>query len=221
MRVMKRIKKITLLLLLGGFVAMLSLVSAGDASAQRRARRNSPTHPRIIRELPQGYGTLQVDGMEFYHYGGVFYRKVRNNFTVVRAPRGALLKDLPTGYATVPVSEKTYFRYNNVFYTEAEGGYAVTTPPFGKSVDQLPQGYETLASRGDVDLYFQDGLVYRADPESDTYTIVNPQRRTRTGRGAARFSTAGRRGGSQFDRFRYRNSRRSFTPGRMRRGSRY
>ena len=132
---MKRIKKITLLLLLGGFVAMLSLVSAGDASAQRRARRNGPTHTRIIRELPQGYGTL--------------------------------------------------------------------------------------VTRGDVDLYFQDGLVYRADPESDTYTIVNPQRRTRTGRGAARYSTAGRRGGSQFDRFRYRNSRRSFTPGTMRRGSRY
>ncbi len=226
---MKRIRKIILLLLPGVMFATLSVVIAGDAAAQRRPGRSGLVQLRIIKKLPQGYETFRIDDREFFHYGGTFYRKVRDNFVVIRAPRGAQIERLPAGYTTVSVSERAYYRYKNVFFRESDGGYEVVAPPIGKKVDQLPQGYETLATRGDIDLYFHEGLLYKADPSGDSFTIINPRHRARSGRNSARFSRPDRRGGSQYDRFRTPSRlrrfesgrRRNVTPGWMRRSRRF
>lgn len=197
---MKTINITRIPLLTIGFLGALMILSATDTLAQRRTSRGTPLQRRIVKELPQGSRSIDFEGKELFNYNGVFYREARENFVVVRPPLGAVVTELPSDTRVVSTEDGPYYMDKRTFYKETNGGFEIVKAPFGKTVTELPGGYETLAMRGEAELYFLDGLIYKADSETDTYTIVGPPRRGGQGQGQARFSRAGHRANAGYSR---------------------
>lgn len=120
--------------------------------------------------LPEGHDVLSVEGAEYYHYSGIFYRRAPQGFWVVTAPVGAVVTGLPEGHLSVGSEGEDLFYYFGTFFSPVDGGYAVVSPPEGVFVPYLPDGYASLdvdGSRyyvfGDVryqPVYRQGILVY-------------------------------------------------------------
>jgi len=60
--------------------------------------------------------SIQVNGSTYYYYGGIFYAKTANGYTVIKAPAGAVLTNLPTGGKEEQVDGQNYVLFNNTYF---------------------------------------------------------------------------------------------------------
>lgn len=107
--------------------AATSVISANDAFAFRYPPPRD--RGRVITRLPKGYGSVRVGRDEYYHHGGVYYRRGPGGFVVVGAPIGAVILGLPVGFSTVIVAGAPYYYYGGVYYRQVPTGYMVVEPP--------------------------------------------------------------------------------------------
>lgn len=84
-----------------------------------------------LHRLPHGFFGITFGGTRFYLHGGVFHRRVRGGFIVVKAPYGAVIKTLPHGYHIIHQGSHTYYHYNDTYYAinESGAGYVVVPDP--------------------------------------------------------------------------------------------
>lgn len=83
-----------------------------------------------VSSIPSGYTTINVDGTEYYYYGGAFYTKVSKSYTVVAPPVGATVTKLPEGATEKTVDGQKYMVYDNTYYQptseNGQDAYVVT-----------------------------------------------------------------------------------------------
>jgi len=77
---------------------------------------NPARRPAPVQNLPLGYDRLTHGGNQYYHYNGIFYRRVGDTFRVVRPPLGMRVTQLPPGAVIVYYGDIPYYYYYGVFY---------------------------------------------------------------------------------------------------------
>lgn len=116
-----------------GIIVMGSCIE-GCAPIPRPPRRRTvvvhpvPRHGKGFR-APVGYRTVLVGRKRYFYHGGVFYRKARRGFVVVKAPVGAVVATLPVGFVTLSIGGLPFYCYEGVYYRKVPSGYVVVDPP--------------------------------------------------------------------------------------------
>ena len=87
--------------------------------------------------LPHGSINVNVGKRHYRYHDGSYYHKSNRGYTVVRAPRGAVIPRLPRGHARVHFAGTTYFRFENTYYSRVPQGYIVVDTP---TVDYVHKG---------------------------------------------------------------------------------
>ncbi len=152
-------------------VPLAAALMAGPASAQGRGRGNKgrDDHDRdrgrdahVVAHLPPGHARVMVGSNAYFFNGGLFYREVPHGYSVVRAPRGAVVTALPRGFANVFLGPRHFAFYLGVFYEwrPDHRNYVVVDAPYGAEIRVLPRGYTTRQVRGEV-YYVYDDVYYR------------------------------------------------------------
>lgn len=117
-----------------GIIIMGSCME-GCAPIPRPPRRRAVVvHPvprpgKVFVAPPVGYRTVRVGRKKYFYHGGVFYRKARRGFVVVKAPVGAVVSTLPVGFVTLTVGGLPFYCYEGVYYRKVPSGYVVVDPP--------------------------------------------------------------------------------------------
>ncbi len=131
--------------------------------------------------LPRGYVDVTVGREHFYVHRGVFYRRARHGFVVVRAPRGAVLRVLPPRCERIHVNNVVYFRFGDVYYRAVPHGYIVVDPPATMVVPPAPPADEYQSVWvGRAEYLFKDGQFFRKTPEGLVWTEAPMGAVTRT-----------------------------------------
>lgn len=121
-----------------------------DRAAERAAPRaeSAPRRPRPtvrvetrhfarvgehVRRLPEGHTRILVGGVNFYYFGGSFYRWLGPDYVIVRAPIGARVRVLPAGYVSFLLGTRHFFFVNSTYYLWEPGlhEYVVVEEPEG------------------------------------------------------------------------------------------
>lgn len=79
--------------------------------------------------LPPGNFAITFRGGRFWFQSGAWYRRVGQQYVVVRPPAGILVPVLPPGYSVVYFGGVPYYYANDVYYVQQPSGYEVVTPP--------------------------------------------------------------------------------------------
>jgi hypothetical protein len=108
--------------------------------------------------LPHGYISVQVGGVPYDYYDGVFYQPGQSGYVVVSPPVGALVPALPPGAEAVVAGPYTYYYAGGAFYIQQPQGFQVVPPPLGITVPYLPAGAATVSINGV--LYYQASGAY-------------------------------------------------------------
>jgi hypothetical protein len=99
-----------------------------------------------VRELPRGTRYTPYRRHRYYYNGGVWYRPIRDGFTVVIPPPGLVVPVLPPFYTTIWVGGIPYYYADGVYYHWRSDyrGYVVTEPPPESEVEEKPAVPEQL-----------------------------------------------------------------------------
>lgn len=103
-----------------------------------------PARGGYVAALPRGHAAVVYRGVNYYHYGGVWYRGSGARFMIVGPPIGLVIPVLPPYYATVWVGAVPYYYANQTYYMQAQGGFAVVEPP-PQIVESQPPATTMLA----------------------------------------------------------------------------
>ena len=86
-----------------------------DAGRQSAYRYYHPAGYRLNR-LPAGYLTLRYSGRNVFYHSGAYYRRLGQEFVVIRPPLGIGISILPAGYRSHRFRNLNYYSANGVFY---------------------------------------------------------------------------------------------------------
>jgi len=108
--------------------------------------RRYPKPGLRIRELPRNARRIPYRRHRYYYDGGVWYRPVREGFTVILPPVGVVVPVLPPFYTTIWVGGIPYYYADGVYYVwhSEERGYAVVEPPPEAEINEQPPVPEQL-----------------------------------------------------------------------------
>ena len=121
-------------------VLLLLLIWAGrNADASPHHGRFEPNRHglrlgTVVVQLPPGSINVRIGPVRCHYRGGVFYKKGRRGFVVVRAPVGAVVPVLPPGVRAVFVGGRTYYCLHGAYYRKIPLGYVVVNAPAGDLV---------------------------------------------------------------------------------------
>ncbi len=112
----------------------LILALSGSACAShghhgRAAHVRANKNVKIVKVLPAGHTTLQLGGVSYYRFGGVYYRPYRGAFQIVTAPVGLSVTTLPNKHRLVRVNKQRYFVAEGVYYRKSGKRYIVVKKP--------------------------------------------------------------------------------------------
>jgi hypothetical protein len=54
--------------------------------------------------------------VDYYYYGGVFYKKSNTGYTVIPSPDGAMVTHIPEGAEEVTIDGDKYVFYNSTYF---------------------------------------------------------------------------------------------------------
>ena len=86
-----------------------------DNGRQAAYRHYHPLGYRLNR-LPAGYLTLRYSGSNVFYHSGAYYRRLGQDFVVIRPPLGIGISILPAGYRSHRFRNLSYYSANGVFY---------------------------------------------------------------------------------------------------------
>lgn len=70
-----------------------------------------------IKVLPEGSETVTVnETTNNYYYGGTYYEKSGDGYTVVPPTAGTIVEHLPEGGEEVRMGDQTYVKYGETYY---------------------------------------------------------------------------------------------------------
>jgi len=83
--------------------------------------------------LPHSYIRLNVHGLPFFYWSGIYYRHYSRGYVVVSAPIGAIVRTLPVGFIAFSIGVATYYYVNDTYYLwdEEIESYRVVKKPNG------------------------------------------------------------------------------------------
>ncbi|MFR9603304.1 MAG: DUF6515 family protein [Rikenellaceae bacterium] len=174
--------KISMIALLGVFVAMGSATAAPKDSKDNKSSKSnskktvvvkkpvtvspskvvykSPTPAvKAVRTLPPNTKVVKNKGFEIHIANGFFYRLISGKYVSVKAPVGLRVKTLPLGYALVSILDRAYYYYQGTYYVQANNEYEVVGAPEEIIVPSLPAEAEQITIEG-KDYYIYDGMIY-------------------------------------------------------------
>jgi hypothetical protein len=93
--------------------------------------RYYPPQGVVVRTLPPNYRRIPYRDIDYYFYGGVWYRPIGAEFSVVMPPIGLTVPVLPPFYTTIWFGGIPYYYANHIYYTwvPERRVYVVTEPP--------------------------------------------------------------------------------------------
>jgi len=71
--------------------------------------------------------TIIHKNTNLYWSDGVWYKRNRGKYTVIKAPNGVAIKSLPRGYRVVRINGRKYYKYRGVVYKKHRRNYVVVT----------------------------------------------------------------------------------------------
>lgn len=109
---------------------------------------------RYFSNIPRNSASIRFNGISFTFSNGIYYRKAKSGYHVVKPPRGLRIRSLPKHYSYFTRYNTTYYTYQNVYYVADNNGYTVVDAPevlVNKAVKvenannyELGQTYDTL-----------------------------------------------------------------------------
>lgn len=84
---------------------------------------------RFINHLPRSSASIRFNGISFTFNDGLYYRKAKRGYHVVKPPRGLRINTLPRNYRHFKHHNTTYYTYQNVYYIADNNGYTVVDEP--------------------------------------------------------------------------------------------
>ncbi|MBB1451572.1 MULTISPECIES: DUF6515 family protein [Pseudoalteromonas] len=130
---------------------------------------------RFINHLPRNSASIRFNGISFTFNDGLYYRKAKRGYHVVKPPRGLRINTLPRNYRHFKHHNTTYYTYQNVYYIADNNGYTVVDEPstrlnqaikvgnvndysLGQTYDSLPQTAQAVIINSQQ--YFKYGDIY-------------------------------------------------------------
>ena len=174
--------------LIGLITALIITVSNSDTFAQRMLRKahyannvrqkrithahykhkkytNLPKWGARVTKLNSKVKAIKYRNRNYYFHSGLYYRKINNQYTIVRAPIGIRVTILPSAAARIVVRTKPYYYYFGTFYVkQKDSTFETVNPPIGAKVEILPDGLEEIKYNGETvykleDTYFKPELT--------------------------------------------------------------
>jgi len=121
---------------------------------------------RFINHLPRSSSSIRFNGILFTFNEGLYYRKAKIGYHVVKPPRGLRINTLPRNYSHFKRYNTTYYTYQNVYYIADGDGYTVVDEP----LTRLNQAIKV----GNVNDY-NLGQTYDSLPQTAQAVIINSQ----------------------------------------------
>lgn len=117
---------------------------------------------RRFDHLPGGYFSLNIGGLPYFYYGGIYYQSVPGGYEEVYPPVGAVITAPPPGSYEVIAPDGTVFYYAaGAFYQQQpDGTFALVQTPLGVVVPELPPGAVQTVVNGIVAFQF-NGVFYQ------------------------------------------------------------
>ncbi len=81
--------------------------------------------PKVVAVKTSYPKAVVYKNVTYYHSKGVWYKKNRNKYVVVRPPIGIRITTLPKGYKVVKIGKKSYYKYHGVYYQKRGVHYTV------------------------------------------------------------------------------------------------
>jgi hypothetical protein len=134
--------------------------------------------------LPYGYYPFYFGSVNYYYYGGTFYRPYDGGgYEVAVPPVGATVPDLPRGASSIKIDGQQYYEFNGVYYEETlndkgkklyvivgkdgvlntngqDADGAAAEPKVGDIVNQLPDNCRKVELNGKKYFVAPDGIYY-------------------------------------------------------------
>jgi hypothetical protein len=115
---------------------------------------------RRLRVLPVGFLSLNIRGVPYYYFGGVYYQPADNGYEEVYPPVGAAVSEPPDGAIEINAGDQIYYYAGGAFYVrQPDGSFAIAPTPLGVVVPELPPGAIQVAVQGAVAFQF-NGIYY-------------------------------------------------------------
>ena len=133
-----------------------------DAGFRRHYDFDDFAFHRFVPALPLGYLSLQVGGVPYYYYDGLYYQPMAGGYQEVYPPVGAAVPQPPEGSIAIAAGGQTYYYAGGAFYLQQpDGTFQIAPTPIGVIVPELPPGAVQVAlSDGNVGYQF-NGVYYR------------------------------------------------------------
>lgn len=123
--------------------------------------------------LPRNSASIRFNGITFTFSDGIYYRKAKRGYHVVKPPRGLRIRSLPRHYSHFKRHNTTYYTYQNVYYVADNNGYRVVDEPkivvnqaikvgsaknydLGQTYDTLPISAEAVTINDQQYFKYQD-----------------------------------------------------------------
>jgi hypothetical protein len=127
----------------------------------RRHHWNDFVFGRHLAVLPLGFLALEIGGVPYYYYDGVYYQPADNGYQEVYPPVGAAVPQPPAGAIQIDTGGQVYYYAGGAFYVQQpDGTYATAPTPIGVVVPELPPGATQVFVRGTVAYQF-NGIYYQ------------------------------------------------------------
>ena len=115
---------------------------------------------RRLATLPLGFITLQLGGVPYCYFDGIYYQPVDGGYQEVYPPVGAAVPQPPDGAIAIEAGGVTCFYAGGAFYLQQpDGTYAIAPTPLGVVVPELPPGAIQVSINGTVAYQF-NGIYY-------------------------------------------------------------
>jgi len=133
-----------------------------DAGFNRHHHFHDFVFHRFIPVLPIGFLTLQVDGVPYYYYDGIYYQTMAGGYQEVYPPVSAAVPEPPDGSIPIEAGGQTYFYAGGAFYLQQpDGTFQVAPTPIGVIVPELPPGAVQVSLNDGSFAYQFNGVYYR------------------------------------------------------------
>ena len=88
------------------------------------------TGGEIVISIPIGSVRIVIRGGVYHHHDGVYYKKIRNSYMVVKSPSGAYRNVLPPYARAIHYKSDRYWESEGLYYHKYNSGYLVSEKPF-------------------------------------------------------------------------------------------
>src|SRR5262249_48097700 len=132
-----------------------------EVDAHRRHFWNDFVFGRHLATLPFGFLNLQIGGVPYYYYGGVYYQPIDGGYQEVYPPVGAAIPQPPDGAVEIDAGGQIYYYAGGAFYLmQPDGTYSIAPTPIGVVVPELPPGAVEVSVNGAIAYQF-NGIYYQ------------------------------------------------------------